>query len=212
MKEGYSKFCALFVGVMTLEEGALEGLNCWRERMRVLGMVGAFETGELAGVGFGNLSQRAASGFLITATRTGQLPLLTARDYCEVVSVDLERNTVSYLALANEITPSAECMTHAALYGADAGIGAVIHIHHNRLWQRLQGRYPTTSTDVGYGTPAMARELRRLYLESELPRLRVAVMGGHEDGVIAFGRDIDEAGQTLLKAYQESLLEGCPTP
>jgi ribulose-5-phosphate 4-epimerase/fuculose-1-phosphate aldolase len=205
MKEGYSKFSAAFVGAMTLEADALEGLNCWRERLRVLGMVGAFEAGELAGVGFGNLSQRAARGFLITATRTGQLPLLTIRDYCEVVSIDLERNTVSFLAMGNDITPSAECMTHGALYEADAEIGAVIHVHHNRLWRRLLNRYPTSSPDADYGTPAMARELRRLYQESELPRLRVAAMGGHEDGVIALGRDIDEAGKTLLKAYRVAM-------
>jgi hypothetical protein len=188
---------------MTLGEGTLDGLNGWRARLRALGMIGAFETGELAGVGFGNLSCRSARGFLITATRTGQIPVLAPRDYCEVIEVELETNTVSFLAADESVTPSSECMTHGAIYAVDAAIGAVIHVHHHDLWRRLMNRYPTTSASVEYGTPEMGQELMRLYRESELPRQRVAVMGGHEDGVISLGHDLEAAGRVLLDVYQK---------
>lgn len=202
MKEGYYKFTAVRSGMLHLAGAEIEGLNAWRGRLRELGMVGVFETGELAGVGFGNLSRRTGPGFLITATRTGPILALAPRDYCEVVSVEMERNRVSFLSMDPGVTPSSECMTHAALYAADALIGAVMHVHHPVLWNRLLDRYPTTARSVEYGTPAMGRELARLFVESELPRRRVAVMGGHEDGVIVFGRDVDEAGRILIDVYE----------
>lgn len=205
MKEGYFKFNAVCAGVITIDPLVLEGMNAWRQRLRALGMIGAFETGELAGVGFGNISQRSSQGFLITATGTGHLPVLHPRDYCEVVAVDLEKNAVSFRACAEGISPSSECMTHGVLYVVDSQIGAVIHVHHSYLWQCLVDRYPTTARHVEYGSPEMGRELMRLYHESELPGIRVVVMGGHEDGLIAFGPDIDEAGRTLLDAYQARL-------
>lgn len=204
MKEGYTKFSASYSGVMSLGVDTLDGLNSWRERLRGLGMIGAYATGDLAGIGFGNLSCRTARGFLITATATGQRPVLEPRHYCEVVAVWPEKNAVSFLALDKGVTPSSECMTHGAIYAVDAAIGAVIHVHHHVLWNRLMDRYPTTSKRVEYGTPEMGRELMRLYRESDLPRQRIAVMGGHEDGIIVFGRDIDAAGQALLDVFQRS--------
>lgn len=203
-REGYFKFTAVFRGIGHAGAGDVAGLNLWRARLRDLDMIGAYREGELAGVGYGNLSVRTGTGFLITATRTGQLVTLTTREYCEVSTFDLERNRVLYTAEDSGVSPSAECMTHGVLYATDPGIGAVIHVHHKGLWTRLLDRWPTTSRSVEYGTPGMGRELERLYKSSDLPRLRVAVMGGHEDGVIAFGRDLQEAGESLLDAYRNS--------
>lgn len=203
-REGYFKFTAEFSGVGHASAADVANLNLWRARLRDLDMIGAYREGELAGVGYGNLSVRTGKGFLITATRTGQLVTLTAREYCEVSAFDLEGNRVLYTAEDSGVSPSAECMTHGVLYATDPGIGAVIHVHHRALWTRLLDRWPTTLRSVEYGTPQMGRELARLYTESELPCLRVAVMGGHEDGVIAFGRDLQEAGASLLDVYRHS--------
>lgn len=207
-REGYFKFTAGFAGLGHAEAGLVQALNAWRARMRELGMIGAYAEGELAGVGYGNLSARTAAGFLITATRTGQLATLTAREYCEVIACDMERNSVRYLGEDPGVIPSAECMTHGVLYGLDPLVGAVIHVHHAGLWRRLLDRWPTTSRSVEYGTPAMGWELARLYRESDLPLRRVAVMGGHEDGVIAFGRDLDAAGEALLEVYRRAVAHG----
>lgn len=208
IREGYFKFTAVFAGEGLADDGRVAVLNGWRDRLRRLEMVGAYTDGPLAGVGYGNLSIRTAAGFLITATRTGPLPVLTAREYCEVIAFDLDRNTVRYRGASAAVTPSAECMTHGAAYGLDAAIGAVIHVHHAGLWRRLLDRWPTTSRTVEYGTPGMGHELARLYRESDLPRRRLAVMGGHEDGVVSLGRDLDEAGAVLLDAYGEMAADG----
>jgi hypothetical protein len=50
----------------------------------------------------------------------------------------------------------------------------------------------------------MAHEILRLYRETDLPRAKLAAMAGHEEGVIAVGLDLDEAGCVLLAAFQGS--------
>jgi hypothetical protein len=92
-------------------------------------------------------------------------------------------------------------MTHAAFYQADPAIGAVIHVHHLDFWKRLLHTVPTTAPEVAYGTPGMALEILRLYRETDLPRRKLAAMAGHEEGIISFGCDLDEAGTELLGSF-----------
>ena len=200
-KEGYFKFDPRFAGKVEFPEDVLADLNRWRARLFALRLIGMYQEGELKGVGYGNLSVRTPGGFVITATRTGGLASLRAEHYTEIVKVDVDRNAVEFKAVSEKTTPSSECMTHAMFYEADPAVGAVIHVHDLPFWQRLLGQVPTTAREVEYGTPGMAREIIRLYRESDLPRRKLAAMGGHEEGVISFGCDLDEAGQILLEAY-----------
>ena len=64
-------------------------------------------------------------------------------------------------------------------------------------------RFPTTAAAVAYGTPLMAAEMRRLYETSELPRLKILIMAGHEEGLITFGATLAEAEQVLLRAKSQ---------
>ncbi len=160
-----------------------------------------YKMGELCGIGYGNISVRTPGGFIITATRTGGLEHLGAEHYTEIVGVDLGRNSVDFNAESPAVTPSAECMTHAAFYQADPAIGAVIHVHHLEFWRGLLNKVPTTAVEIAYGTPEMALEIARLYRETNLPTRKLAAMAGHEEGVISFGRDLDEAGTVLLEAW-----------
>jgi ribulose-5-phosphate 4-epimerase/fuculose-1-phosphate aldolase len=200
-KEGYFKFSPHFVEAIAFQPSILAALNRWRERLFALQLIGMYQEGELKGIGYGNISTRSAGGFIITATRTGGLEHLGPQHYTEIVKVDLERNAVDFRAESSLTTPSAECMTHAAFYQADPAIGAVIHVHHLDFWRRLLNTVPTTAPDVAYGTPEMAREILRLYRETDLPQRKLAAMAGHEEGVISFGRDLDEAGTVLLTAH-----------
>jgi hypothetical protein len=64
---------------------------------------------------------------------------------------------------------------------------------------------------VAYGTPEMAAEVRRLARETPLLEGRALAMGGHEDGIVVFGRSADEAGATMLalvaRAYERVCAE-----
>ena len=57
---------------------------------------------------------------------------------------------------------------------------------------------PITRPDVAYGTPEMSDEVRRLFRETDVRQRRLFSMGGHEDGLVSFGRTAEEAGTVLL--------------
>ena len=93
---------------------------------------------------------------------------------------------------------SSEALTHAAIYALDPDIRAVVHVHDADLWHALIDRVPTTSRDISYGTPEMAREFQRLYEDTDFRVRGIAVMGGHDEGIVAFGSDISQAAERIL--------------
>ena len=68
----------------------------------------------------------------------------------------------------------------------------------NQLWERLINKIPTTSPEAEYGTPEIARDIIRLFKETDVKEKKILVMGGHKEGIISFGKDLDEAGNVLL--------------
>ena len=57
---------------------------------------------------------------------------------------------------------------------------------------------PTTKKEVPYGTPEMANEIFRLFKETAVQQEKIIVMAGHDEGIISFGKDLEEAGEILL--------------
>ena len=51
----------------------------------------------------------------------------------------------------------------------------------------------------------MALEVQRLYRESTLSSIGILAMGGHLDGVLAFGRTGAQAGETLVRHLARAL-------
>jgi ribulose-5-phosphate 4-epimerase/fuculose-1-phosphate aldolase len=166
----------------------------WRRRMRVLSLIGA----DAQGLGYGNLSIRlyATPSFLITSSQSSGLDEVDQRHFARVTVVDLDRN---FLRSVGERPPSSEALTHAALYQVQSAIRAVVHVHSNPIWTAWRDRLPTTRDDVLYGTPEMGYEMIRLHKRKALGRQGVVVMGGHQDGVIAFGPSVAEAAGEILK-------------
>ncbi|MFN2476434.1 MAG: class II aldolase/adducin family protein [Chthoniobacterales bacterium] len=149
------------------------------------------------GVGFGNISIRdgATNSFYITGSATGGLPTLALGDCARVSTVDFEKN---WLRCEGLTVASAESLTHAALCAAEPSVQAVIHAHSHAIWTELCRNGATTSADVEYGTPAMAREVARLFRDTDVKERRIFAMAGHEEGVIAFGRTLAEALASLI--------------
>jgi len=195
--EGYIKFIINWTkSGPVIPDEELVKLTTWREILYNLGMVGADEEG----IGFGNISIRKAGSrhFYITGSATGTLQNLNKEHYCLVTGFNLDENT---LACTGPIKASSESMSHAAIYSEFPGAGAVIHIHHYLFWKNLLNRVPTTQKSVEYGTPEMAREIIRLLREPGTLEGRIIVMGGHKDGIIVYGKDLDDAGIYLLSYY-----------
>ena len=172
----------------------LEEANAARQELRALGLLGVGEDG----VGFGNVSLRNGwtNSFYITGSGTGALCSLGLRDYARVVAWDFARN---WLRSEGCAIPSAESLTHAAIYAADPNVRAVVHGHDAELWHRLLESGPFTAADVPYGTPEMAREVERLFRTTNVGSKKCFAMAGHQDGVIAFGNDFREALDALRR-------------
>ena len=163
-----------------------EELNAARQELRRLSLLGVDEDG----IGFGNVSLRDGTSFYITGSGTGALPALTLQDYAKVVVWDFERN---WLRCEGRVIASAESLTHAAVYSMDAEVRAVVHGHAHALWRDLVERGPSTSADVTYGTPEMAREVQRLFRETDVRTTKLFAMAGHVDGIVAFGQGFHQA-------------------
>ena len=194
----YIKFtCEHAVAEITPFGGFAE-LNAYRRKLLQLRLIGV----DSNGVGFGNLSIRdgTTNNFYITGSATGGLPELTLANCARVVAYDFKRN---WLRCAGAAVASSESLTHAAVYESDTRAGAVIHCHDSKLWTALLNQAPTSSKAVEYGTPEMAYEVLRLFNLSDVKSRKILVMAGHEGGIVAFGRDLEEAFAVLMRERKE---------
>jgi L-ribulose-5-phosphate 4-epimerase len=173
-------------------------LNEYRRKLLQLRLVGV----DANGIGFGNLSIRdgATNKFYITGSTTGGLPELTLADCARVVAYDFKRN---WLRCEGSAIASSESLTHAAVYESDAKAGSVIHCHDSKLWAALLNQAPTSSKAVEYGTPEMAYEVTRLFKRTDVQNRNILVMAGHEGGILAFGRDLEEAFEVLMREWKK---------
>ena len=195
--EGYVKYQCHWLDEPTIISSEITELNQWRDKLYKLNLIGQYNNG----IGFGNISIRDVQPeyFIISGTKTGGIPHLTEKHYTKVTEFDWEKNFVTCIG---SIQASSEALTHAALYVANTEIKAVIHIHRLSLWQALINKVPTTNINCAYGTPEMAQEIIRLCQEDETRKLKIIVMSGHQEGIITFGKNLTEAGNTLLHYYQ----------
>jgi len=197
--EGYTKFACDWAEAAPIPGAEIATLIDWRNRLFQAGLIGHDDEHD---VGFGNISCRAAGArdFVISATQTGHIPVADGRHFTHVVDYDIDANRV---ACRGTRKASSESLTHAAIYELDAEFLAVVHVHSRELWEALARRVPTTDADVAYGTPAMAHEFERLYRQTDLPRRRLAVMAGHQAGLVSVGSSVPEAAKRLIEAEQE---------
>ena len=172
----------------------LADLKKWRQILYNLKLIGASEDG----ISYGNLSKRFNNQeFIITGSQTGSVSVLTEYHFTRVVDYDLEAN---YLKCEGPMKASSESLTHAIIYQSLPQVNGIIHIHSKELWDKLIYNIPTTAKNVEYGTPAMAYEVYRLLKTTNLKNSKIFVMGGHEDGIFAFGKDLNEAANIILLA------------
>ena len=199
--EGYVKFnCEWEKSGAIISDSVYDIINNWRDILYNLKLIGANENE----IGFGNISIRAKnkSDFIITGAGTGKIRKLTQKHYSKVTGYSLTKNS---LVCKGPVKASSESLSHAIIYELDPEINAVIHVHNLEYWEKLIHQVPTTHEDIPYGTPEMAKEIIRLFRETDVSEKRILIMGGHQEGIITFGKDLDEAGGYLL-AYINTII------
>ena len=193
--EGRIKFNCAWTKGPPFENTAIVELNTWRRPLFDAGLVGLYDD---TGVGFGNMSVRSGPDvrFIISGTQTGHLAELTGAHCAEVTDYDIQDNRVT---CHGPVKASSESLTHAAIYELSPTIQAIVHVHSDTLWHELRNKVPTTNPTVAYGTPDMAEEFRRLYRDTDFASSEMAVMGGHDGGLISIGPDIAQAARRFLE-------------
>ena len=168
-------------------------LNAARQELRKVGLIGV----DKDAVGFGNVSMRddGTNSFYITGSATGALATLNSYNYAKVIAWDFDRNWLRYEGRA---LPSAESLTHAVVYELAAEVRVVVHGHDANLWRNLLERGSATGVDIPYGTPEMAREVERLFRETDVRARKSFAMAGHRDGIVAFGQSFRETLNALV--------------
>ena len=173
------------------------GLESVRRALYARGLIGR-DPQRYDGLGYGNVSCRSGSGFVISGTQTGHLPVLAGNQYVTVSGWDIPRFA---LWSTGDVKPSSEAMTHAMLYEALPDAGAILHVHAPEAWHRLRlSGFPETPPEAGYGSPAMVSAVALLAKRHGWRDAGVMVMAGHQDGLIAFGPTLDVGHRLLLSA------------
>jgi L-ribulose-5-phosphate 4-epimerase len=196
MNEGYIKFqCNWEQKEILISDELFLQLEKERTKLYKLGLIGMYPDG----IGFGNISVRIeGQSFLITGSATGQFASLNQSHYSLVSEYHFAGNSISCKGLTKA---SAESLTHAAVYEALPEVGAVVHVHCLGLWEKLLNHCPTTSGEIEYGTPEMALAVQSLTAEMGMSDENIIIMGGHQEGILAFGKHLEEAATKIIKIY-----------
>ena len=191
--EGYIKYRCNWNKIYAIAESDIVEINQWRRKLYNFGLIGEYDNG----IGFGNLSVRIPHSqyLIISGTQTGGIAELTTEHYTKVTDFDWHKN---YVTCEGLIKASSETLTHGAIYVAQPDVNAVVHVHNAELWRKLLNRVPTTNPNCAYGTPEMAEEIIRLCQQPETQQQKIVVMSGHEEGILTFGKNLEEAGIALL--------------
>lgn len=203
--EGVIKYQLDFTRGTAPDSTLISEINAWRHIFVRLQLIGQDDK-RYEGLGYGNVSCRQYSGddkFIITGTQTAHLPQLTAEQFVLITGCDVTNNRI---AAFGAIEPSSEALTHGILYQYDAGINVVFHVHSPQIWRNSKAlQIDATASNVSYGTPDMALEIIRLLKMRSTSNYGIFTMGGHEDGVIVFGGNAQQAGSTLVNSLVKAL-------
>lgn len=197
--DGYIKFqCNLEKTGVVIPDAVFSEINKWREKMYLLNLIGAYENG----VGFGNISIKIpdSNRFYVSGSATGNFKTTGPEHYVLVTGYNFYNNS---LRCQGPLPASSESLSHAAMYEAHDRIRAVIHIHHLEMWEKGIKKYPATREEYSFGTPEIAMNIAELLRNESTRKNGIIIMGGHKEGILFFGKTLEETGNLSLKYYKE---------
>ena len=198
IETGYVKYSCDWIKGAAPNHAQLSRLIYWRDRLFDAGVIGVSDSG----IGYGNVSLRGSGDvkFIISGTQTGNIKHLSTDNFALVKEYSLVKNWVK---CEGPVMASSEALTHAALYEADLRVNCVLHVHSRAQWQAQFNLAPTTAKDIEAGTPEMALAVKAISTKHFPSSAGLIVMGGHQDGILAFGGSCDDAGKLLISCLNE---------
>lgn len=187
-----------------LEASEFQSLEYWRKKLYKMNLIGEYPE---VNIGFGNMSvvqnystyfDSTNPQFVITGTQTGKHANLDGSHYTRVLDYDIDNLKIKMMGT---IEASSEALTHAAIYASNPNIKAVFHIHSNEIWsQMLTDGTDKTCASIPYGTVEMAHATQKCIASKDAG---VFCMHGHEDGIVIYGRSLEEAGELTVKLQRK---------
>lgn len=179
-------------------------LEHWRKILFKLNLIGEYPIDK---IGFGNISEiknfshfypSTVPQFIITGTQTGKYPDLSGQMYTRVLDYDIDNLKIKTMG---PVEASSEALTHSAIYASNRKIKAIFHIHSSKIWEgMIKDHYDFTASNIPYGTLEMARATQNCI---EGKDSGIFCMKGHSEGVVAYGQNLEEAGEILLNLYKK---------
>ncbi|MCB9161296.1 MAG: class II aldolase/adducin family protein [Caldilineaceae bacterium] len=181
---------------------SLHEINTWRQLVYGLKLVGQ-DPARYGGYGYGNVSMRIPPydapvnhrAFVITGTQTGEVGVLTPLNYTVVTAYSPERNL---LVSEGPCKPSSESLTHGSVYDQDPAIRWVIHAHSPEIWRNAAALTCPPPRRMSSTARRRWPAKWRLFAETDVRSRGIFVMGGHDDGVVAFGATAEAAAEILI--------------
>lgn len=179
-------------------------LEYWRKTLFQIKLIGEYPVEK---IGYGNISEvkdyshlykSTVPQFIITGTQTGNLSNLDGHMYTRVLDYEIDLLKIKVIG---PIEASSEALTHAAIYEINSKIKSIFHIHSNKIWNgMIKDHFDFTASNIPYGTVEMARATQRCIGNKDAG---VFCMKGHNEGVIAYGKNLIETGEILLDLYKK---------
>lgn len=193
--EGYIKFnCHRDDKKIDLPGKILDDINRYRSNLISNNLMGILPDG----IGFGNISIREQGNqFFVTGSGTGGIETLSVDHLSRVTHYSIEKHSLWCEGL---IKASSESLSHAAVYETLPAINSVVHVHHKSMWKYYIDRLPTTDRNASFGTREIAQSIVQL-LKVQTFKKKIIIMGGHEEGIIAFGKTLAEAYREIINLY-----------
>lgn len=189
-----------------LDQAEYATLEYWRKKLYNINLIGEYPESH---IGFGNISmirdyskiyKTNRPQFLITGTQTGKNSDLDGRHYVRILDFSLEGLQVQ---MQGPIEASSEVLTHAAIYKQNALIKAVFHVHSPAIWKlMIDKNLSYVDENIAYGTLEMARATQKCIANSSAG---IFCMRGHQDGIISYGKTLEEAWNYLFNLYESTI-------
>jgi ribulose-5-phosphate 4-epimerase/fuculose-1-phosphate aldolase len=130
---------------------------------------------------------------------------LSEKDVAVVEQFNIQAN---HLSAYGQVKPSSESMTHGVCFQTFDDIGSVIHVHSPDIWHAIDElALPFTAQSIPYGTPQMAQAvIELLQANHQDKQATIFAMKGHEDGIVAVGKDLKSCTSSLLDCLTQSNL------
>jgi len=196
MNEGYIKFnCNWQDKPIQFDTEEIEEACKYRNLLYNIDLIGMYDNG----IGFGNLSYRekVSNQIVITGSQTGGLKKIAPQNFTKVTRYNLKENSCN---CEGNVKASSETLSHAVIYEFDE-VNAVIHIHNKKMWEYCLQKLPSTPTYAEFGTVDLANEIIELVSKTSKEE-GIFAMGGHEDGVIAYGKNLEKAYDKIIRFYK----------